>query len=174
MDVLDAGVYVSKWEADVPKGLQTVLWGPLQAKEMGFDGWECQDGGETGFIYHKPHIRLAAGFGTSTLIVVNRLKKAYLTLYLGGYPSDVPLEQRKLDGQKVVSAAQGFLTRLAKAPVTFQFQGEMSLVDHTNDALTTPTAHPLPVNLGTAQSQSDASGTPAGSRNVGTSDVWEV
>ena len=146
MDVWDAGVYVAKWEADLPAGVQTVLWGPLQAKEMGFDGWECQDGGETGFVYHKPHVRLPAGFGTSSLIVVNRLKKAYLTMYFGGYPSSVPAEQRKLDAQKIVSAAQGFLTRLAKAPVTFQFQGEMTLVDHNNDAIAEPAqpAQPAP------------------------------
>lgn len=148
MDVMDAGVFVAKWEADVPKGIQTVLWGPLQAKEMGFDGWECQDGGETGFIYHKPHIRLPAGFGTSTLIVVNRQRKAYLTVYFGGYPSDVPGEQRRLDAQKVVTAAQSFLTRLAKAPVSFQFQGEMSLVDNNAapiEAAPVPTPLPEPV-----------------------------
>ena len=34
MDVMDAGVYVSKWEARVPKHAKVTLWGPLQAKEM--------------------------------------------------------------------------------------------------------------------------------------------
>jgi hypothetical protein len=171
MDVLDAGVYVAKWEADVPKGLQTVLWGPLQAKEMGFDGWECQDGGETGFVYHRPHIRLAAGFGTSTLIVVNRLKKAYLTMYFGGYPSDVPTEQRKLDAQKIVSAAQGFLTRLAKTPISFHFQGEISLVDNSNDAIATQAAAAAPV-LPVATEAPPAKAVFVDTRTD--SDVWEV
>lgn len=133
MDMMDAGVYVAKWEADVPK-LQTVLWGPLQAKEMGFTGWEWQDGGETGFVAHNPHTRLPAGFATSTLIVQNRSRKAYLTVYLGGYPADVPAAQRRLDQDKVVAQAQTFLARLAKQPVTLAFQGEVSLVDSVNDA----------------------------------------
>lgn len=133
MDVLDAGVYVAKWEADVPPGMKTVMWGPLQAKEMGFDGWEWQDGGETGFIAHNPHIRLPAGFATSTLIVVNRVKKAFLTVYFGGYPANVPSEQRALDAKKVVSACELFLQRLAKQPVRLDFQGEVVLVDNIND-----------------------------------------
>ncbi len=134
MDVLDAGVYVAKWEADVPK-MQTVLWGPLQAKEMGFEGWEWQDGGETGFIAHNAHIRLPAGFATSTLIVQNRRRKAFLTIYFGGYPADAPEAQRRTDQQKVVAAVEGFLMRLAKQPVTLVFQGEMALVDEANDAV---------------------------------------
>ena len=134
MDVLDAGVYAAKWEADVPKGVQPVLWGPIQAKEMGFEGWEWQDGGETGFIAHNPHVRLPAGFGTSTLIVVNRLRKAFLTVYFGGYPADAGVDQRALDAKKVVSACEVFLARLAKRPVQFQFHGEMALVDNLNDA----------------------------------------
>lgn len=134
MDVLDAGVYVAKWEATVPTQLRTVLWGPLQAKEMGFEGWECQDGGETGFVYHNPHVRMAAGYATSTLIMVNRLKRAFLTIYFGGYPADVDEAQRRLDGKKVVGAAETFLTRLAKEPVRFEFQGEVTLVDNINDA----------------------------------------
>ncbi|MGB1587166.1 MAG: hypothetical protein ACPHID_09025 [Thermoplasmatota archaeon] len=133
MDVLDAGVYVAKWEADVPK-LQTVLWGPLQAKEMGFEGWEWQDGGETGFVAHNPHIRLPAGFATSTLIVQNRKRKAYLTIYFGGYPADVPEAHRRTDQQKVVSAVEAFLTRLAKQSVTLVLQGEVAMVDNVNDA----------------------------------------
>lgn len=133
MDVLDAGAWVAKWEADVPK-LQTVLWGPLQAKEMGFEGWEWQDGGETGFIAHNPQVRLPAGFATSTLIVQNRMRKAYLTVYFGGYPADVPAAQRRMDQDKVASAAQTFLSRLARQPVTMTFQGEITLVDNVNDA----------------------------------------
>ncbi len=134
MDVLDAGIWVAKWEAEVPK-LQTVLWGPLQAKEMGFDGWEWQDGGETGFVAHQPHHRLPAGFATSTLVVQNRVKKATLTVYLGGYPADVPAAQRRLDQEKVMGQAQLFLSRLAKKPVTFQLQGEITLLDAVNDAV---------------------------------------
>jgi hypothetical protein len=134
MDVLDAGVFVAKWEADVPP-LQTVLWGPLAAKEMGFTGWEWQDGGETGFVAHNPHIKLPAGFATSTLIVQNRKKKAYLTVYFGGYPANVPEAQRRTDQQKVVSGVEGFLTRLAKQPVALRFMGEVALVDNVNDAV---------------------------------------
>lgn len=144
MDVLDAGVYVAKWEADVPR-LQTVLWGPIQAKEMGFTGWEWQDGGETGFVAHNAHIRLPAGFATSTLIVQNRPKKAYLTIYFGGYPADVPEAQRRTDQQKVVTAVEAFLSRLAKKPITLVFQGEVSLVDNVNDAtLEAPAPQPAP------------------------------
>lgn len=163
MDVLDAGVFVGKWEARVPKGVRPVLWGPLQAKEMGFEGWEWQDGGETGFIAHNPHVKLPAGYATSTLIIVSRLQKAFLTIYFGGYPADVPLEQRKLDAQKIVSACELFLTRLARERVTFGFQGEISLVDNINDALPTQ-AGPrfLP--------DSDAPPAP----RPGRSGIWEV
>jgi len=134
MDVLDAGVFVSKWEAGLPGRLQSVLWGPLQAKELGFEGWECQDGGETGMVYHRPHLRLPAGFGTATLIVVNRLKHAFLTVYLGGYPADLPEAQRRNDVQRFVGAAETFLGRLAKEPVRFRLQGDLALVDNINDA----------------------------------------
>jgi hypothetical protein len=134
MDVLDAGVYVGKWEADVGGDVQTVLWGPLAAKEMGFEGWQMQDGGETGFVYHHPHIKLPAGYGTSTLIMVNRLKRAFLTIYFGGYPANLNEAQRRLDAKKIVSAAETFISRLAKTPVRFEFQGEVALVDNINDA----------------------------------------
>ncbi len=133
MDVMDAGAWVAKWEADVPP-LQTVLWGPLQAREMGFDGWEWQDGGETGFIAHNKQIRLPAGFATSTLIVQNRLRKAFLTIYLGGYPANVPSGQRRLDQEKVMMQAQAILARLAKKPVELRLMGEITLVDSVNDA----------------------------------------
>src|SRR5690349_2051805 len=92
MDVLDAGVYVTKWEARVPKSARMTLWGPLQAKEMGFEGWEVQDGGETGFVLHNPGVALTMGRATSTLIFVRRLERAYLTIYFGGYPTDAPEE----------------------------------------------------------------------------------
>jgi hypothetical protein len=134
MDVMDAGVYVSKWEARVPKHAKVTLWGPLQAKEMGLDGWEVQDGGETGFIMHNAGVKLTMGRATSTLIFVRRLQSAFLTVYFGGYPADAPAGQRKLDMQKVVAASELFLARIAKEPVKFEFQGELSLVDNSNDA----------------------------------------
>ncbi len=167
MDVLDAGVYVAKWEADVPQGVRPVLWGPLQAKEMGFDGWEWQDGGETGFIAHNPHVRLPAGYATSTLIVVERLKKAFLTVYFGGYPANVGLDQRALDAKKVVGACELFLTRLAKSNVNFVFQGEVALVDNINDAVID--APPAPSPQATAPQRAipdDVEASRAG--------VWEV
>lgn len=134
MDVMDAGVYVGKWEAAVPKHTKMTLWGPLQAKEMGLDGWEVQDGGETGFVMHNPGVRLTMGRATSTLIFVRRLERAFLTVYFGGYPTDAPGPQRKLDMQKVVGACEIFLGRLAKDKVKFEFQGELTLVDNANDA----------------------------------------
>lgn len=134
MDVMDAGVYVSKWEAAVPKHTKMTLWGPLQAKEMGLDGWEVQDGGETGFVMHNPGVRLTMGRATSTLIFVRRLERAFLTVYFGGYPTDAPGPQRKLDMQKVVGACEIFLAKLAKDRVRFEFQGEIALVDNSDDA----------------------------------------
>lgn len=179
MDVLDAGVYVAKWEAAVPKGTRPVLWGPLQAKEMGFDGWEWQDGGETGFIAHNPHVKLPAGFATSTLIVVNRLRRAFLTVYFGGYPADVGLDQRALDAKKVVSACELFLTRLARTSVAFQFQGEIALVDNVNDAVVPAAAGPGGVLTPGAderdpfaEGEADAEAEAQRPRSAGT--VWEV
>ncbi|HEX2065467.1 MAG TPA: hypothetical protein VHI93_01505 [Candidatus Thermoplasmatota archaeon] len=134
MDVLDAGVYVSKWEAHVPRHARMTLWGPLQAREMGFDGWEVQDGGETGFVTHNAGVHLTMGRATSTLIFVRRLERAFLTIYFGGYPSDAPQGQRKLDMQKAVAACELFLARLARQPVQFEFKGEMALVDNRPDA----------------------------------------
>lgn len=134
MDVMDAGVYVSKWEAPVGKHAKMTLWGPLQAKEMGLDGWEVQDGGETGFVMHNPGVKLTMGRATSTLIFVRRLERAFLTVYFGGYPADAPTGQRKLDVQKVVAPCEMFLGRLSKDKVRFEFQGELSLVDNVNDA----------------------------------------
>ncbi|MEA3165819.1 MAG: hypothetical protein QOJ26_685 [Thermoplasmata archaeon] len=138
MDVMDAGVYVSKWEARVPKHAKVTLWGPLQAKEMGLEGWEVQDGGETGFIMHNAGVKLTMGRATSTLIFVRRLQSAFLTVYFGGYPADAPAGQRKLDMQKVVAASELFLGRIAKESIKFEFQGELSLVDNSNDAALPP------------------------------------
>src|SRR5688572_10550602 len=138
MDVMDAGVFVSKWESRAPKHTKVTLWGPLQAKEMGLEGWEVQDGGETGFIMHNAGVKLTMGRATSTLIFVRRLQSAFLTVYFGGYPADAPAGQRKLDMQKVVAASELFLTRIAKESVKFEFQGELSLVDNSNDAALPP------------------------------------
>ncbi|HLF16672.1 MAG TPA: hypothetical protein VI796_04485 [Candidatus Thermoplasmatota archaeon] len=134
MDVMDAGVYAAKFEGRVPKTAQLTLWGPLQAREMGLEGWEVQDGGETGFVFHNAGVKLTMGHATSTLIFVRRLERAFLTVYFGGYPADAPLAQRRLDMQKVVGACETFLTRLSKEPVRFQIMGEMTLVDNVNDA----------------------------------------
>ncbi|MHB8632795.1 MAG: hypothetical protein ACYDBQ_02340 [Thermoplasmatota archaeon] len=138
MDVLDAGVYVSLWEARVPKHAKMTLWGPLQAREMGLEGWEVQDGGETGFVLHKTGSHLRMGRATSTLIFVRRLERAYLCVYLGGYPSDAGGAQRRLDEKKFVSECEIFLARLAHEPVQFQLRSEETLVDHTRkgDAFT--------------------------------------
>jgi len=135
MDVLDAGVFVSKWEAAVPKHAKVTLWGPLQAKEMGLEGWEVQDGGETGFVMHNAGVKLTMGRATSTLIFARRLERAFLTVYFGGYPADAPAGQRKLDMQKVVAAAELFLARIAKQAVQFEFTGELALVDNTEAPL---------------------------------------
>ena len=132
MDVLDAGVYVGKWEAAVPKHAKVTLWGPLAAKEMGLEGWEVQDGGETGFVMHNPGVKLTMGRATSTLIFARRMERAFLTVYFGGYPADAPAGQRKLDMQKVVAAAEVFLARIAKQPVKLEFQGELTLVDNSD------------------------------------------
>src|SRR5688572_30215699 len=132
MDVMDAGVFVSKWESRAPKHTKVTLWGPLAAKEMGLEGWEVQDGGETGFVMHNPSVKLTMGRATSTLIFVRRLERAFLTVYFGGYPADAPAGQRRLDMQKVVSQAEIFLTRIAKEPVKFEHQGELALVDNTD------------------------------------------
>lgn len=130
MDVMDAGVYVGKWEAAVPKHTKMTLWGPLQAKEMGLEGWDVQDGGETGFVMHNAGVKLTMGRATSTLIFVRRLERAFLTVYFGGYPTDAPGPQRKLDMQKVVNACEIFLAKLAKDKVRFEFQGEIAMVDN--------------------------------------------
>lgn len=135
MDVLDAGVFVSKWEAAVPRHAKVTLWGPLQAKEMGLEGWEVQDGGETGFVMHNAGVKLTMGRATSTLIFARRLERAFLTVYFGGYPADAPAGQRKLDMQKVVAAAELFLARIAKQAVKFEFTGELALVDNTEAVL---------------------------------------
>ncbi len=134
MDVLDAGVFVLKFEANLANDAQPVLWGPLQATEMGLDGWEVQDGGETGFVFHN-HRALSLGRGTATLIVVRRLKKAFLTIYMGGYPTDTPESQRRLEAQRVVSACALYLGRLTKSTVDFDLKADIALVDQREQVL---------------------------------------
>lgn len=134
MDVLDAGVFVSSWEAKVPRHTKMHLWGPLQAKELGLEGWEVQDGGETGFVLHNAGVHLRMGRATSTLIFVRRLEKAFLTVYFGGYPTDAPASQRRMDTQGVVAACEMFLGRLAKEPIQFTLRMEQALVDNSEGA----------------------------------------
>lgn len=131
MDALDAGVYAYVYEADVPRSLKVVLWGPLHAKELGFGEWSYQDGGETGFIYHATGRALRLGLASATLTVVRRTGKAYLSVYVGGYPSDAPVEQRRLDVQSIATEAELFLTRLAKETIRFQAPREWTLVEPT-------------------------------------------
>ena len=174
MDVLDAGVYVTKWEARVPKSARMTLWGPLQAKEMGFDGWEVQDGGETGFVLHNAGVALTMGRATSTLIFVRRLERAFLTIYFGGYPTDAPEEQRRLDNKKVVQACELFLARLAREPVSFSSKGEMALVDNSStspamvDAATQPAGMNGPRRMKGGGGRIDQIGEPK------KSETWEV
>ena len=127
--VLDAGVYCYRFEAEVPRGLRVVLWGPLQAKELGFPDWTYQDGGETGFVYHSMGRALKLGTASTTLIAVRRLGRAFLTVYLAGYPSDASPAQRRLDVQAVVTEAELFLSRLAREPVRLQETRAVALVD---------------------------------------------
>jgi hypothetical protein len=129
MDALDAGAYAYVFEAEVPKTIKVVLWGPLMAKELGFGDWTYQDGGETGFVYHTSGRAIRLGLATATLIVVRRIGKAYLTAYLGGYPTDAPAEQRRLAAQSLATEAELFLTRLAKERVTFRPTRELALVE---------------------------------------------
>jgi hypothetical protein len=75
------------------------------------------------------------GKATSTLIFVRRLERAFLTVYFGGYPTDAPGPQRKLDMQKVVGACEMFLAKLAKDKVRFEFQGEIALVDNSDGGI---------------------------------------
>jgi len=140
MDALDAGAYAYVFEAEVPRTLKVVLWGPLHAKELGFGEWTYQDGGETGFIYHASGRPVRLGVATATLTVVRRIGKAYLSVYVGGYPSDAPVEQRRLDIQSIATEAELFLTRLAKETVRFRSPREWTLVEPTKPQAT---AQPL-------------------------------
>ncbi len=171
MDVLDAGVYVTRFEAAVPKGLRTVLWGPLQARELGLDGWEVQDGGETGYVFHNPGVSLTMGRATSTLIVVRRLARAFLTVYLGGYPADAPASQRRMDMQKVVSACELFLGRIARETVRFEMTGEWTLVDN----LAAPSqGAPAPASKPEAAPDATTRPVPSGASGPSRAALWEI
>lgn len=139
MDALDAGAYAYRFEADIPKNLKVVLWGPLQAKELGFDGWKYQDGGETGFVYHLSGRPVRLGLATASLIVVRRLGKAYLSVYLGGYPTDAAPEQRRIDVGSLANEAALFLTRLANQTIEFAEPAEWTLVEPTAPAVAATT-----------------------------------
>ena len=138
MDIIDAGVYTYKFVAPVPKSLRVVLWGPLQAKELGFTGWSYQDGGETGFLYHSDARGMKMGSCVATLTYVRRLERAYLTMYLAGYPSDAAREQRLIDVRSMVTEAELFLTKLASEPIKFELADERALVDHAQARTATP------------------------------------
>lgn len=132
MDVYDAGVYAYRFEASVPAQMRTPLWGPLHARELGIPGWESQDGGETGFIYHK-HVRpRQVGTMLATMIVSNRARRATLTVTIAGYPTHVPAEQRQLEALTMVTEAEVFLTRLAGATVSFTRTAGLTLVDQNH------------------------------------------
>jgi hypothetical protein len=130
LDIVDAGVYVYKFVAAVPKSLRVVLWGPLQARELGFLGWTYQDGGETGFLYHSDARGVKMGTCVATLTYVRRMERAFLTMYLAGYPSDAPREQRLIDVRSLVTEAELFLSKMAAEPIRFELASEQALVDN--------------------------------------------
>ncbi len=132
MDVHDAGVYLYRYDATVPREMRTPLWGPLHAKEIGLPGWEAQDGGETGFIYHKTTRPRKVGVLQATIIVSNRARRATLTILLAGYPSHVPVEQRQLEALALVTESELLLTRLAGEPVGFTRTLSATVVDQNS------------------------------------------
>lgn len=148
MDALDAGAYAYVYEAAVPRSLKVVLWGPLHAKELGFADWTYQDGGETGFVYHKAAQAAHLGLATATLTVVRRLGRATLTVYLGGYPTDAATEQRRLDVRRFVNEAELFLSRLAGEAIQFRETRELVLLDSSTPAGPTPVVAPTPGRRG--------------------------
>jgi hypothetical protein len=153
MDVHDAGVYLYRFDASVPREMRTPLWGPLHARELGLPGWEAQDGGETGFIYHKTTRPRKVGALYGTMIVSNRARRATLTILLSGYPSHVPLEQRQLEVLALVTEAELFLTRLAGSTVSFTRTLAATVVDQNrpqDELLERRDMAPLPFAGGSA------------------------
>lgn len=179
MDVYDAGVFVYRFEAAVPQRMRTVLWGPLHAKELGLPGWEVQDGGETGFVYHK---RTSAGrMGTmlASIIVTNRARRATLSVTLAGYDTNIPEGERNLEVLSLVTEAEVFLTRLAGDTVRFQRTVGITLVDQNHpqeEILDRRDVAPLPE--GKTQASSTRRRIPrrlgGGSDETGDSTLWDV
>lgn len=132
MDVYDAGVFVSRFEAEVPGTMRTVLWGPLHARELGMPDWEVQDGGETGFIYHKRARAGRAGTMLATLIVSNKARRATVTVQLSGFPTTVSEGERNLEVLSLVTEAEVFCTRLAREPIRFHRTVSLTLVDQNH------------------------------------------
>jgi len=132
MDVYDAGVFVYRFEAEVPGAMRTVLWGPLHAKELGLPGWEVQDGGETGFVYHKRARAGRAGSLMGSLIVANKARRATMTVTLAGFPTTVAEGERNLEVLSLVTEAEVFCTRLAGEPIRFQRTLGLTIVDQNH------------------------------------------
>jgi hypothetical protein len=148
LDIIDAGVYTYKFVATVPKSLRVVLWGPLQAKELGFTGWSYQDGGETGFLYHSDARGMKMGTCVATLTYVRRLERAFLTMYLAGYPSDAAREQRLIDVRSMVTEAEMFLSKLSPEAIRFELADERALVDNATASRPTVSAPLVPATTG--------------------------
>jgi hypothetical protein len=178
MDVYDAGVYVYRFEAQVPAEMRTPLWGPLHAKELGLPGWEAQDGGETGFIYHKKTNTRKVGTMLVTMIVSNRAHRATLTVTLAGYPTHVPVEQRQLEALTVVTEAEVFLTRLAGRTVAFTRTASITLVDQNHpheEILDRRDVAALPAASGTPGTAPRRMGRLRGGEREGeASGLWDV
>lgn len=179
MDVHDAGVYVYRFEAPVPNELRTPLWGPLHAKELGLPGWEAQDGGETGFVYHKPLRARKVGTLLASLIVSLRARRAALTVTLAGYPATLPVEQRHLETLTLVTEAEVFLTRLAGQTVSFTRTASITLVDQNHpheEILDRRDVAPLPLPEASTKTRSPprAKRLPTGEKPTGGSELWDV
>src|SRR4029079_8892280 len=102
-----------------------------RAGDLASQDWTYKDGGETGFVYHSNSRAIKIGTATATLIYVRRTERAFLTLYLAGYPSDAPREQRLIDVRNIVNEAELFVSKLANEPVRFELADERALVDAT-------------------------------------------
>ena len=99
---------------------------------------------------------------TATLTYVRRLERAYLTLYLAGYPSDAAREQRLIDVRGLVTEAELFLCKISQEAIRFELADERALVE--NQAAPKPA--PKPVAAPTATARPGRAGT----RGV----TWEV
>lgn len=181
MDVHDAGVYLYRFDATVPQEMRTPLWGPLHAREIGLPGWEAQDGGETGFIYHKSLRPRKVGTLHATIIVTNRARRATLSVTLAGYPSHVPVEQRQLEALSLVTEAELLLTRLAGSTVSFTRTLSATVVDQNNpqdELLERRDAAPMPFVSkgvkGRRGSTRKGSGQPSHRDPPAGSELWDL